>query len=626
MTNRHNEVRRAFLHALQSHQVHEAIGLARLLFEENAPLRECMFIRKCIEKNIGEANAFPVVRVALLSSFSLEFIHDALIAVGFLSGLCVRIYQPGFAQFRQEILNPASGMYAFHPDVTILAVEGKHIAPDLYKNYLDRSEQELEAIKQEVAGEINSLIEIFRKNIEGTLLIHNFAAPEFPELGILDGQLKKGQIQIIGELNSSLYQLAQQQGVFIVNYQSLVNRFGYTQWFDKKLEYYAQAPVAQLMLPNLASEYAKYFRALKGLSKKCLVVDLDNTLWGGIVGEDGPNGIKLNHQYPGSAFIEFQEAIFALYKRGIILAIASKNNPEDVDEVFESHPNMLLKKDHFASMEINWNPKSESIKKIAKGLNISLEHMVFVDDNPVECEQVREALPTVSVIHLGKQPEHFVNLLSKEGLFDTISFSLEDRSRSQLYKQRAQSEELKNSSASLEDFYRNLKMSVCFMPINEESLVRAAQLTQKTNQFNLTTIRYTEVDIAERMRDSNWVLRTVQVKDRYGDNGIVGLVMTKKEKEQLSIDTFLLSCRVIGRTIETAMLAFILKIAKTENFHSVVGKIIPTQKNVPARDFYRQHNFKLVEGSESGWSTWQYAVGKDLIPYPDWFAIAENDS
>ena len=624
MTNKKLDKRGNFLHALEAHQIQKTIFYGKSLVEDNDVPRQYSFIRKNIEKSIA-VEVLPTIRVALLSSFSIDFIHDALITIGFLNSLRVEIYQSGFAQFRQEILNPTSAMYVFNPDVTILGLEGKHIAPGLYENYLNLSDQEIDEINQEVIEEIESLIKVFRENTEATLLIHDFVTPEFPDLGILDGLLNKGQVESIADLNRNLHQITKQlQGVFIVNYQSLVNRFGYAQWFDKRMELYAQAPVAQIMLPNLASEYVKYFRALKGLSKKCLVVDLDNTLWGGIIGEDGLEGIKMNQQYPGSAFIKFQEMILTLYNRGIIIAIASKNNPEDVDEVFRSHPNMLLKKNHFASIEVNWNPKSESIRKIAMDLNIGMEHLVFVDDNPVECEQVREALPGVSVIHLGKQPENFVHLLLKDGLFDTLSFSLEDRTRTQMYKQRTQSEALRSRSTSLKDFYRNLEMSICFMPVNDASLARVAQLTQKTNQFNLTTIRYTEADIAERMRAPDWVLTTVQVKDRYGDNGIVGLMMAKKEKGRLSIDTFLLSCRVIGRTIETAMLAYIVKLAKAEGLQSVIGTIIPTQKNVPSLDLYKQHDFHLLERDENGSSTWQYTHRDEVILFPDYLTIDVN--
>ncbi len=622
MSNKQHDSRDDFIHALEAGQSHKAICCGKLLLKESNILRQYSFIRKNIEKNTTVFKTLPRMRVALLSSFSIDFIHDALVALGFLNGLQIEIYQAGFAQYRQEIFDQSSGMYEFEPDVVIIALEGKHVAQGTYKNYLDLTESKLEAINRDVSDEISGFIKSFRENSGATLLIHDFSEPKFPELGILDGRSKKGQKQLINDLNNQLYQIAkQQQGVFIVNYQALVNRFGSEHWYDGRMEHYAQAPITQSMMPFLATEYLKYLRALKGLSKKCLVVDLDNTLWGGVVGEDGAEGIKLGPQYPGSAFIEFQETILNLYNRGVILAIASKNNPEDVDEVFKNNPYMVLKKENFSSFEINWHPKSESLKKISRDLNIGLEHMVFIDDSPVECEQVMEALPIVSVIHLGRQPEKFVDLLASEGLFDTINYSNEDQKRSQLYKQRAQSEELKDSCATLEGFYRNLGMTVYFKKVDASSLARAAQLTQKTNQFNLTTIRYSDTELSGRMNDPAWLLIIVRVVDKYGDNGNVGLLMAKKERNDLIIDTFLLSCRVIGRTIETAMLAFISQLAKNMNSTSLIAEVIPTLKNAPARSLYKQHDFELIEGDPEARSTWKYTVKKGVISYPDWLNI-----
>ena len=625
MTNIQSNMRTNFLHALETLQTQEAICLGNQLLEESTTTRQYSFICKSIKNNPKITKDLPSIRIALLSTFSIDFIQDSLVALGFLSGLYVKIYQSGFAQFRQEILNPASGLYEFKPEIAILALEGKHIASTLYHDYSDLLESKIDLELQNVSEEIRSLVKSFKENTDATLLIHNLVEPKFLALGILDGQRKKGQSQTIHDLNNDLYQISKEhQGVFIINYQALINRFGYTQWYDKRMELYAQAPVAQAMMPNLSREYIKYFRALKGLSKKCLIVDLDNTLWGGIVGEDGPDGIKLDQYYPGNAYIEFQETILNLYKRGIILAISSKNNIDDINEVFMSHPNMVLKKNHFATMEINWNPKSESIKNIAKNLNIGLEHIVFVDDNPVECDQVKEALPTVSVIHLGQHPEKFSELLDSDGLFDTINFTVEDKNRNQLYKQREKSEDLKNHSMTLKDFYRNLKMSVSFRTLDSASLARAAQLTQKTNQFNLTTIRYTEVELSEKLNDPEWMQVTVQVTDRYGDNGIVGFMMAKKESKNLLINTFLLSCRVIGRTIETAMLAFICQYAKANKLKKIFGEIIPTQKNIPVRDLFQQHEFILLESDTNGRSMWQYTIKEDLLPYPDWLHIVSN--
>jgi FkbH-like protein len=305
----------------------------------------------------------------------------------------------------------------------------------------------------------------------------------------------------------------------------------------------------------LAAEYVKFLRALRGLSKKCLVVDLDNTLWGGVVGEEGPLGVKLGATYPGSAFVEFQQYLLDLHARGVILAIASKNNPADVDEVFATNKAMILAPSHFSATEVHWRQKTESLGNISAQLGIGLEHVVFADDNPVECEEVRRNLPTVTVICLPSQPERFIESLASEGLFDTLGLSAEDRRRGELYRQRAQAEGMRASAALVEDYYRDLRMQLCFAQVDRASLPRAAQLTQKTNQFNVTTRRSSEADVSRRAADPTWIVTTVGVRDRFGDNGIVGVIMAKQAGDVVDIDTFLLSCRVIGRSVETAMLA-----------------------------------------------------------------------
>ena len=381
-----------------------------------------------------------------------------------------------------------------------------------------------------------------------------------------------GKVSLISCMNDALAAAARRVAdVHVVDYAALVNRHGALNWYDERMRLYARAPIAGAMQGHLADEYVKFIRALAGGAKKCLVLDLDNTLWGGIVGEDGVDAIRLGATYPGSAFVQFQRLVQDLARRGVILALASKNNPADVDEVFARHPSMVLRKDDFAAMEIGWNPKSESLRRIAARLAIGLEHMVFVDDNPVECEEVRRALPQVHVIALPAQPERYVRALQREGLFDTAAISDEDRRRGELYRQRAEAESARASAGSLEGFYRDLAMEISVAPIARPSLPRAAQLTQKTNQFNVTTRRYTETEIGERLRDPSWVGFTVAVKDRFGDNGIVGVALARVEGRTLAIDTLLMSCRIIGRTVETAMLAHLCDEAISRGLTSTQG-------------------------------------------------------
>ncbi|MBF0188503.1 MAG: HAD family hydrolase [Magnetococcales bacterium] len=613
---------------LDSGEMHPAIQAARQLMALDSSVRQWSWLRRTIDRRAVKLTGLKPVKVAILSSFTLDFIHDSLIGQGFLNGLRITIQQSGFNQFRQEILNPSSELYAGKPDVVILAVEGGQWMPALYDGYLDllREEGDVQKVVDAGLNDVMALVERFREQSDAAILVHDAMPHCQPALGVLDGHVGLGQGMAVGRFNGGLLKrMRSVPGAHVVAYARLVSRFGVEQWLDPRMAYYAQAPIRRDRLHHLAAEYMAFLRAMQGMTRKCVVLDLDNTLWGGIIGEDGLDGIKLGPNYPGSAFVAFQKAVLQLHARGIVLAIASKNNPPDVDEVFQQHDHMVLKKEHFAAQEIHWKPKSQSLRNIAHSLNLGLEHMVFVDDNPAECEQVRSELPMVTVIQVPKQPELAVHALMKDGWFDGLSFSEEDRKRNAMYKQRAGAESLKAESGSLEEYYRSLEMTVHVAAVNSTSLARTVQLTQKTNQLNLTTRRYSETDVTERMHDDAWVLITVQVKDRFGDNGIVGVVMAcEREEGVLEVDTFLLSCRVIGRTIETALLALLCDEAEQRGVQRIEGEILPTRKNVPARAIYQDHGFTCLSGDLESESRWGLNLQEKRVECPDWLQIVES--
>jgi len=607
---------------LEGGELQAAQQSARLLLQEQPSLINFRFLRQLITALPSGGLGLKPYKVALVSSFSIEFIHDSLIAYGFVNGLRIEIYQPGFGMVNQEMLDSNSGLYAFVPDVTVLAIEGEDWLPDVYTHFMDADTAgaSFEAVVKGFRQQLAALVTTFRATSSSPLLVHNLALPRQRRAGIAGLRLPRSQAQLVTDLNRSLLEMAANTvDVHTVDYAALVGYFGVQQWYDARMRLYAKAPIANSMLGNLSLEYMRYFRALSGLTKKCLVVDLDNTLWGGVIGEDGIDGIQLGPNYPGSAFVEFQRAVLDLYRRGVILAIASKNNPADVDAVFQNHRFMLLRKEHFAQTQIHWEPKSESLKRIAKGLSIGLDHMVFVDDNPAECAQVRRELPMVTVIHLPSRPELYAETLYAEGLFDTLSLSDEDRRRGQLYQQRAQAETMLAASGNLEDYYRDLAMELTIAKVDQSSLARATQLTQKTNQFNLTTIRYSEAEMAERMADANWLAITVGVRDRFGDNGIVGVMLAHAASDSLNIDTFLLSCRVIGRTVESAMLAHLCDAALARGIKKLSGRLVPTEKNVPVRDLFDKHGFSKLTEDATGTTTWELDLTHGPVPCPAWF-------
>lgn len=615
--------RRATVRAsLDGGAVESAMQSARQLLQEQPSLMNFRFLRQLVGGLKPDEMGLKPYKVALLSSFSIEFIHDSLIAFGFINGLRIEIYQPGFGLINQEIRDVKSGLYAFAPDVTILAIEGEDWFPEIYTEFMDAepSGGNLGAVIDRCKQEIGSLVRAFRSTLTTPLLVHNFALPRLRRAGIADFRLPTGQAKLVANLNRSLDEaVADIVDAHIVDYAALVHQFGAKNWYDARMRLYAKAPIANGMLGHLSQEYMRYCRAFSGLAKKCLVVDLDNTLWGGVIGEDGIDGIQLGPNYPGSAFVEFQRVVLDLHRRGVILAIASKNNPADVDAVFLSHRFMMIRKEHVAEMEIHWNPKSDSLKRIAKRLNIGLDHMVFVDDNPAECEQVRRELPMVTVIHLPRRPELYVETLCAEGLFDVLGLSDEDRHRGQLYQQRAQAETMRSASGNIEDYYRDLDMQLSIARVDQASRARAAQLTQKTNQFNLTTVRYSEAELAGRMADPNWLAISVGVRDRFGDNGIVGIMLAHIVEDRLDVDTFLLSCRVIGRTVETAMLAFLCDKAQERGLKKICGLMVPTEKNLPARDLYKRHGFSLQSEDVSGITRWVLDMESELVQRPAWF-------
>jgi FkbH-like protein len=370
------------------------------------------------------------------------------------------------------------------------------------------------------------------------------------------------------------------------------------------------------VLRGLAREYLRYLRAARGLNRKCIVLDLDNTLWGGVIGEDGLGGIQLGAEAPGNAFVAFQSELEKLWRRGILLAIASKNNPDDARAALEQHPDMLLRPSHFAAQRINWSSKAANIRELARELNIGLDSLVFLDDNPVERAQVRAELPQVLVPELPTDPADYRTCLLELGVFDTLALTAEDRQRNQQYAdQRARREA--ESALSVDDYLADLDLVVEIELANPLNLARIAQLTNKTNQFNLTTRRYTEAEISDRLA-RGWRVFGARVRDRFGDNGLTGLIMLTPD---WTIDTLLLSCRVMGRGVETALLAMASDEALRAGVSRLRGWFHPTDKNAPARDVYRDHGFAIADHGPDESVLWELDLHAGVPSVPVWLTV-----
>jgi FkbH-like protein len=369
-------------------------------------------------------------------------------------------------------------------------------------------------------------------------------------------------------------------------------------------------------IEHVSELYLDHLKAYKGIRKKCIVLDLDNTLWGGIIGQDGKESILLSNDGIGKSYYDFQNALLKLYRRGIILAVCSKNNVTDALEFMKEYPYMILRPEYFTAIKINWNNKDINIREIAQELNIGLDSLVFLDDSQFERELVATQLPEVSVPALPDDPSFYTEFLSELNYFDFHTLSEEDLKRNKSYKDNLLRKKTEISYSNIEDYYRSLEMQVIIKSIDEFSLPRIVQLINKTNQFNLTSRRYTEAEIRNFAKDVRYRIMHISLDDRFGENGIIGVVITIQKDTTVFIDTFLLSCRVIGRTVETAILSHLARKAKVMNNSFLVGEYNATAKNESCKEFYRMHKFIEKENN-----LWEFNLKEYEINCPDWIKL-----
>lgn len=593
--------------------------LSELWRKERSPAL-APFVVSRLEKLRGKVPLVPL-RLAILRSFTVEPIVPLLRAEAFCFGLDVNLHVGDFNAYAQEILDTESSLYRFAPDVVVLAVQTGDIAPDLWHDYAHLSDEAAEQAAHRAAESTEQYMREFRKRSSASLIVHNLEQPSRPALGVLDSQRQQSQSEFVRCMNREIVSSASQlPGVYVLDYDALVAHYGRLRWRDKRKWLTARLPIAADQLIHLAQEWLRFLGPLSGRTAKGLVVDLDNTLWGGVIGEDGMTGIKLSPEYPGAPYQALQRAMLDLTRKGILLAICSKNNPEDAMEVLEKHPSMLLRPKHFAAMRISWNDKAQGLREIAEELNIGIDSLAFLDDNPFEREQIRGVLPEVMVIDLPEDPLQYAAAVRDYPAFERLRLSAEDQQRAAMYAEQRERSQAEQKFQSKEDFYRFLEQEAEIATLTPATLARISQLTQKTNQFNLTTRRYAEQQITEIAGRAEWQVLSIRLRDRFGDHGLVGVSITHDEGEVCEIDTFLLSCRVIGRTIETALLSQLANAAAARGRKRLVGWFLPTRKNTPAREFYRQHGFE-VANQNGDRALWSLDLVKHRIASPDWVRV-----
>jgi FkbH-like protein len=570
----------------------------------------------------------PALRVAVLRNFTVEPLIPVLAGEIASAGMHPQFYVGDFDAVQADAMNPGSALYAFEPHVIVLAQWLETLSPALTTRFLSTPPEQIDDAVNGVRRHLREIVVALNAHSRAPVLLNNFPLPAQPTLGILDSQSPDHQTNTILRLNAHVLADAKElAGVAIVDFMRLFALHGSVNCIDERYWQIARAPLAQKALVPLGAEYGKFFRALRGKTKKCLVLDCDDTLWGGIVGEDGLAGIKLGPTYPGSCFVALQQEILNLHHRGVILAICSKNNEADVLQVLREHPDMVLKEEHFSARQINWDDKVTNLRRIAAELNIGTDSLVLLDDSAFEVDFVRQGLPEVDVIALPpKTYASYRAALTAPGYFDSLSFTAEDRRKNAMYGENRQRKALESASSSLDDYLAKLEIEVDIAVPSEIDVPRVAQLTQKTNQFNLTTKRYTERDVRAFIASDRSDVFALKVRDRISDSGLVGVAILTYDDRTATIDSFLLSCRVIGRGVEDALLSFVVAHAlDAAGCDRVAGAYVPTAKNAMAEGFYARHGFVALDRSGAG-GTWEHRRGGKTSPQrPAWITLRRTD-
>jgi len=556
-------------------------------------------------------------KIAVLSSTTTDLFIPLLRLLCFRDGIDAEIYSSPYGAYQQEILDNQSGLYGFQPDVVIIATNWR----DAGLVPFSRGPEE---DVQRVVDHFKNLWETLLSRFSCRIIQHGFDLPPIDSYGNLASTLQGGRLQMLRSINLGLCRSAP-PSVAVLDTDQVSAVYGKDKWVDEPYWHLAKQHPASDALPLLVNHDVALVRAALGLTKKVLVLDLDNTLWGGIIGEDGLSGIRVGPPTPiGESFQAFQKYLAELKGRGILLAVCSRNNEEDAKEVFKSHDAMVLRLEDFVVFKANWLDKPANLRHIAEALNLGSDSFVFLDDNPVERALVRKEMPEIAVPELSKDPACYIQVLERRKFFEAWTLSREDRERHESYSRNVLREGLRSSSGTLEEFLMGLQMVADAREFDEAVLPRVVQLIGKTNQFNLTTRRHSEEVVRKMLAAEEYWTQYFKLRDRFGDNGLIGLLIARRipgQSPAWEIDTWLMSCRVIGRQVEQLMLRTLSLAAKARGIQELNGIYIPTQKNKMVADFYSRCGFKEVARAADNMSRWVAALDELEIPSCDFISL-----
>ena len=540
------------------------------------------------------------MRVGLVSTWMTGTFAPLLKLACARHGIAVELYEPPFGQYFQETLNPGSGLYEGELDALFLCPDHRALG---LRAFTETPEADAEAEVERWSG----VWEAARRASAPVIVQLGVAHPGGDPLGHLASGVPGSRRSVVARINDGLARRAAETDVGFVDVALLARRHGEGEWFDARGWYLAKIAYGPQAMPVLARHTAAVLAARLGLSRRCLVLDLDNTLWGGVIGDDGVEGITLGNGPDGEAFVDFQTAIKELSQRGIVLAVSSKNDPEVARRPFLEHPDMVLKLDDFAAFVADWNPKSAGIRSIAETLGLGLDALTFLDDNPYERGEVRRALPEVDVPVLPDDPVGYRDMLESYVNFEPASFTEGDRARAEQYRARAKAEALRVTAGSLEDYRASLGMVARIGAIDGPNLARVVQLVNKTNQFNLTTRRRNQAELeaflARPEAEGFWV----RLSDKFADHGLIAVALAEARGEALVIDTLLMSCRVLGRGVEAMILAELAARAAARGCARLEGAYIPSERNAMVADLYSRLGMAEAARRPDGRSAWAAA-------------------
>lgn len=540
-----------------------------------------------------DASALPQYSLAVLGDCATQHLATALRGYGVSVGMRLNVFDADYDQIDAQVMAPDSELYRFAPQGVLLQM----CTEKLQEAFYDRPLEARASFAEDTYARIRQIWSRIGSHIPATVLQCNFPLIDDGVFGQFGNKTEQSFLFQQRKLNYLLTQGCQEaKNTFLIDLDALQTALGRSTFADPKLYYVAKMPISLAALPAAAKLVVDVVRSLQGAVKKCLVLDLDNTLWGGVIGDDGLSGIQIGELGTGHAFSDFQKWLKELKNRGILLTVCSKNNEDTAKEPFEKHPEMVLRLEDFSMFVANWEDKARNIRTIQQSLNIGMDSMVFLDDNPFERELVRTMIPEITVPELPEEPALYLQYLRGLDLFETASYSREDAGRTEQYREKAQRAAFEAAFQSYDDYLEALQMRASAAAFDPFHYPRIAQLTQRSNQFNLRTVRYTEAEIEALAQDDSRIGLYFTLKDKFGDHGLISVVVLEKQPEDtLFISEWLMSCRVLKRGMEEFIVDKILSVAAQQGFRRVVGEYIPTPKNAMVKDLYEQLGFARLE-------------------------------